>query len=157
MKKSITSALLLLLVTSGAEAAPRRPRSAILGVRLGISEEAAHRRLRKIATQQKEEKNGEREGEQEVWLLHDPRLDYLVVRFNHEHRVSSMSVAVRKNSHVRYRELADLNNASQATDGRNYTYTWKVNSGASQTNYVVVARGSDPNYLTSYTVYRPYQ
>lgn len=157
MRRSITLAFLLLFVISETGAATRKPQSAIFGVRLGMSEEAAHRLLRKIASQQREEKNGEREGEQEVWLLRDRRLDYLVLRFNHEHRVSSMSVVARKDSHVLYSELADLKNASQATDGRNYTYTWKVNRGTNQTSYVVVARGSDPSYLTSYTVYRPLQ
>jgi hypothetical protein len=157
MKKSITSALLLLLVILEVGAATRNPRSGMLGLRLGMREEAAHRRLRKIARQQKEEKDGEREGEQEVWLLRDHRLAYVIVGFDHQHQLWFMTAVVRQGSHVLYSELADLKSASQATDGRNYTYTWKVNRSARQPGYVVVARGSDPNYLTSYSINRPFQ
>jgi hypothetical protein len=157
MKKSTTSALLLLLVILEVGAATRNPRSDMLGLRLGMGEEAAHRRLRKIARQQKEEEDGEREGAQEVWLLRDHRLAYLILRFDHQHELWFMTAVVRQGSHVLYSELADLKSASQATDGRNYTYTWKVNRGARQPGYVVVARGSDPNYLTSYSINRPFQ
>jgi hypothetical protein len=117
-----------------------------------MREEVAHRRLRKIARHQKEEKNREKEGEQEVWLLRERRLAYVVLRFDHEHELWSMTVVVRQGSHVLHSQLADLKSANKATDGRNYTYTWKVNRGARQKSYVVVARGGDPTYLTSWSI-----
>lgn len=156
MKKSITSALLILLTSVGVGAATRNPGSNVLSLRLGMEEESAHRRLRKIATQQREEKDGEKEGEQEVWLLRDRRLAYVVLRFDHKHKLWFMIAVVRQGSRVLYSELADLKSATQATDGRNYTYTWNVNRGTSEPGYVVVARGSDPNYLTSYSISRTF-
>ena len=152
MRKSINSTLLLFLLIVDVGAAVRNPRGVILGLRLGMREEAAHRKLRKIASQQKEEKDAEKEGEQEVWLLRDRRLDYLVLMFNHEHQLWFMTVVVRQGSHMLYSELGDLKRASKATDGRNYTYTWKVNRSAGQKSYLVVARGGDPNYLTSWSI-----
>jgi hypothetical protein len=157
MKKSVTSILLLMLVILEVGAATRDPRSRVLGLRLGMKEEAAHHRLRKIARQEKEEKDGEKEGEQEVWLLRDHRLSYVVLRFDHEHELWSITVVARPGSHVLYSEVADLKSANQATDGRNYTYTWKVNRGVRKKSYVVVARGGDPAYLTSYSISRPFQ
>ncbi len=152
MTKSIKSTLLVFLLIVDVGAAVRNPRGVILGLRLGMREEAAHRKLRKIAHQQKEDKDAEKEGEQEVWLLRDRRLDYLLLRFNHEHQLWLMTVVVRQGSHLLYSELGDLKRASKATDGRNYTYTWKVNSSAGQKSYLVVARGGDPNYLTSWSI-----
>ncbi len=157
MRKTISSALLLLFLILDVGAAVRKPRSDILGLRIGMGEEAAHRKLRRIAHQQKEEKDAEKEGEQEVWLLHDRRLDYLLLRFNHGHELWFMTVVVRQGSHVLYSELGDLKHASKATDGRNYADTWKVNRSAGQKSYVVVARGGDPNYLTSWSISRPFQ
>ena len=156
MKKSIT-ALFLFLVILDVGAAAKNPRGDILGVRIGTSEETAHRRLRKIGRQQKEDKDSESEGEQEVWLLRDRRLDYLVLRFNREHKLWHLTVVARQGSHVLYSELGDIKNANHATDGRNHTYTWTVNKHGNQAGYVVVARGGDPSYLTSYSMSRPFQ
>jgi hypothetical protein len=157
MKKSITSVALLLLVMLDVGAVTRNPRRDILGFRLGMTEEAAHRRLRKIGHQQKEERDREREGEQEVWLLRNRRLAYVVLRFNREHELWHITVVAHQGSHILYSEVGDIKEANQATDGRNYTYTWKVNERSGQRGYVVVARGSDPSYLTSYSISRPFQ
>src|SRR5215510_4035289 len=99
MTKSGAIALLFLLVILNVEAAPRNPRSNVLGLRLGMSEDAAHRRLKKISHQQNEDK--ESEGEKEVWLLRDRRLSYLILRFNSRHELWHITVVVRESSKVR--------------------------------------------------------
>ena len=146
--------LMLLVCAAGASAAAKKPPRDILGLRLGMGEAQVRSRLKKIAKQQKEEKAEEEEGEQEVWKLNKhPRLNYLLVRFNDSHQLIFMTVVAHQPSRVRYAELADVKSAQAATDGRNYTYTWRVPRAGSRGGYAVVARGSDPDYLNSYSIY----
>ena len=60
--------LLALLVTASPVAAKKRVRD-LFGLKIGMSEESVHKKLKKIAIQQKEEKEKEEEGEHEVWSL----------------------------------------------------------------------------------------
>ncbi len=153
MKKHliISCVVLLLLGYLPATAKPRE----LLGLRLGMSEDAVRDRLRKIGTQREEEKEKEvKKEEQEVWILDRHRkFDYLVARFDDQHRLSFVTVVVRKEARMRYSEVAKVKDARHATDGRNHTYTWTVAGGSKQAGYRVVARGSDPEFLTSYSLY----
>jgi hypothetical protein len=110
----------------------------------------------KIGKQQKEEIEREEEGgEQEVWILkNDHRFDYLVMRFDRQHRLSFVTAVVRKDTHMRYGDVAELKDARYATDGRNYSYTWTIAASGRQPSHLLVARGSDPDFLTSYSLYR---
>lgn len=116
-----------------------------------MSEESVHKILKKIATQQKEEK--EEEGEQEVWSLKkDDRFDYILTRFNRDHRVTLITVVARPNR-VRYSDVAETKEATVASDGRNYSYRWKVEREGQQPAYLLIARGSSSEFLTSYSLY----
>jgi hypothetical protein len=118
-----------------------------------MTEEAAHQRLRKIARQEKEEKQKEEGGEQEVWILkRDAKYSYLITRFSREHRLVLITVVARP-QRARYSDLGKLKDAAKATDGQNYSYKWKVERGKEARGYVVIARGSHPEFLTSYSVY----
>ena len=153
-----TKAILLLLlaislatqtIAAGAQRAPRPP----FGLRLGMSEEAVHERLRKIATQQKEEKEEEEGGEQEVWILkRDAKYNYLITKFSKEHRLILITVVARPQQ-VKYADLARLDSAAKASDGQNYSFKWKIEPGKGARAYVVNARGSSSEFLTSYSVY----
>ncbi len=159
MRKLIALGLLLLLISSATvDAKTKVPRHEVLGISLGMNEEVVRERLRKIADQQKEEREKEGEGEQEVWTLrHDKRFDYLIVRFDKEHRLWFMTAVVRKDHRMPYSDLADIKSARQQTDGRNYTFTWIVPSRGKVPRYAVVARGGDPQYLVSYSIYRLFE
>jgi hypothetical protein len=147
--------LLMLLAAARVQAGPNHPPREAFGVRPGMNEEAVHRRLKKIATQQKEEKEEEGEGEQEVWVLKkDSRFDYLLVRFDARHELWLITVVARKDAGVRYSDLGALENAKHATDGRNVTYRWNVSAKGKQAGYVVIARGSNPDTLASYSISR---
>ncbi|HEV2827137.1 MAG TPA: hypothetical protein VGW76_05995 [Pyrinomonadaceae bacterium] len=156
MTKTKALQLLLLIISlatqtaaAGAQRTPQPP----FGLRLGMSEEAARERLRKIATQQKEEREEEEGGEQEVWILkQDAKFNYLIAKFSSEHRLILITVVARPEQ-VRYGDVADLNTAAKASDGQNYSYKWKVEPGKGARAYVINARGSNPEFLTSYSVY----
>jgi len=130
-----------------------KPPREVFGLRLGMSEESVHKRLRKIATQQKEEKEAEEGGEQEVWVLKkDARYNYLLTRFAGDHRLIFVTVVAQPNR-VRYGDLANVDEATKATDGTNYSYKWKVEPSRKQPGYLLIARGSSPEFLTSYSLY----
>jgi hypothetical protein len=154
-KKLMVVCVLLLWVGTGAIVEAKPPPSDVLGLRLGMNEEEVHERLEKIAKQREEEEGGRREEEQEIWILrNDRRLDYLLVRFGAEEKLVLITVVARRNARLRYRDLGDLKSARQATDGKNYSYTWRVEAQGNAPAYGVVARGSNAKYLTSYSLYR---
>lgn len=150
----VTAFLLPLIFFANIYAADKTPPPEALGVRLNMSEDEARERLKRIGTQKKEEQEREGEGEQEVWLLRDRRFSFLVVAFDREHKVRLIIATVRKGARVRYEDLGDTKAARQATDGRNYSYTWLIKPEGERQGYAVIARGGDPRYLTSYTVNR---
>jgi hypothetical protein len=146
------SLLFIVLVTASPVSAKKRPRD-VLGLKIGMTEEALHQRLKKIATQEKEEKEKEEEGEQEVWSLKkDERFDYVLTRFNREHRLMLITVVARPNR-VKYRDIGESKDATVASDGRNFSYRWKVEKEGSRQGYLLIARGSNPEFLTSYSLY----
>jgi hypothetical protein len=135
------------------QAPGKQPPREFFGLRLGMTEEAVRSRLRKIAKQQKEEREEEEGGEQEVWILkRDSKFNYLLVKFNKEHRLNWMTVVAHPKV-VRYADLASLDLAIKATDGISYSYKWKVENTAQQPGYLIIARGSSDQFLTSYSVY----
>ena len=145
----LTISLATQTVAADAQRTPQPP----FGLRLGMSEEAVHDRLRKIASQQKEEREEEEGGEQEVWILkHNAKFSYLITKFSREHRLILITVVARPQQ-VRYGDLGSLEIAAKATDGLNYSYKWKVEPGKHAQAYVTNARGSSPEFLTSYSVY----
>ena len=154
MKRKLFPAILLLLLTfSGAQAAAAKPSREAFGLRLGMTEEAVHKRMRRIATQQKEEREEEEGGEQEVWILKkDARYNYLLTKFSREHRLILITVVTHP-SRVRYSDLGETKDATVTTDGINYSYKWKIPAQGKELAVLLIARGSTAEFLTSYSLY----
>jgi hypothetical protein len=153
-RKLFPISLLLVLIFSGARAALAEPSREVFGLRLGMGEEAVHKRMRRIATQQKEEREEEEGGEQEVWILKkDSRYNYLLTKFSHEHRLIFVTVVAHP-GRIRYSDLGEAKDATIATDGINYSYKWKIPAQGKESAVLLIARGSNAEFLTSYSVYR---
>ncbi|HEX3279721.1 MAG TPA: hypothetical protein VHR36_00705 [Pyrinomonadaceae bacterium] len=152
LKRFIITLPLLLSIST--YAAPAKPSREVFGIRLGMTEDAVHKRLRKIATQQKEEREEEEEGgEQEVWILKkDARYNYLLTKFSREHRLILVT-AVANPNRVRYSDLGEAKDATVATDGMNYSYKWKIAAQGKERAVLLIARGSNAEFLTSYSLY----
>ena len=154
LRRHALSFLLLFtfVMTAAPVSAKQRVRD-LFGLKIGMSEESVHKKLKQIAAQQKEEKEKEEEGEQEVWnLKKDDRFDYILTRFNRDHRLTLITVVARPNR-VRYSDVAETKDATVASDGRNYSYRWKVERDGGQPAYLLIARGSSSEFLTSYSLY----
>jgi hypothetical protein len=152
-RKLFPVSLLLLLIFSGAQAASSKPSREVFGLRLGMSEEAVHKRMRRIATQQKEEREEEEDGEQEVWILKkDSRYNYLLTKFSREHRLILVTAVAHPNR-VRYSDLGETKDATVATDGINYSYKWKIPGEGKDRALLLIARGGNAEFLNSYSLY----
>ena len=137
---------LLLTLAAPPAAAGKGPPRDVLGVRLGMPETEARRRLDRAGRRQEAERM-----KHEVWEVRDARLSHVGVRFR-DGRVRWVVASARAGARrrLRYADLGDPARAEHKTDGTNHTYVWAVPARAGRPGYVVVAGGRDPVYLTSY-------
>ena len=108
MKIAVAVCCLLLLFAAGC-AASDDPKPEILGVRLGMSREEAHARLRTVANLEREERR-----QQEVWrLTGDPSYTHLMVAYNKEYTSVRYVTAVanEQGRRVPYAEVMNLGGA----------------------------------------------
>lgn len=153
MKKLIASFIVILLVSTCILAAPL---PSILGIKLGMKEEAARKLLQKIGKQQKEEKKEEEDegGEEEIWTLtNNSNYASLIVGFDKKHLVRYVTVFAGKDgSRVRYTDIGNIKEAKFESNQSNYRYTWDVAAKRKSPRYLVIARGTDTQFLSSYSV-----
>jgi hypothetical protein len=148
----IAVAICCLLLLAPACATGGGPQPEILGVRLGMSREEAHARLRDIGQLEKEERR-----QQEVWrLAGDPAYTHLMVAYNKEYTSVRYVTAVanEQGRRVRYADVIDLDRAREEATPASRSYTQEVPARADQPGFVAKAIGTDPTYLKYYSVER---
>jgi hypothetical protein len=152
MNKLIVGFLLSFLLAASASAFGAEPRRDILGLRLGMSTEAAHTQLQKIGRLERNERK-----RQEVWEVRDRHFTHLIVGFDKAGQVRFVTAVARENGErMRYSDVADLKKARQLGDAaiNNYHYVWELAAKRKEMKSFVVARGRDPQYLTTYSIKR---
>lgn len=156
MKNLIASVVMILLFVSSAFPAAKDPAPGILGVKLGAKEKDVRKLLQKIAKQQKEEKKEEEEegGEEEIWILtKNSNYESLIVGFDRNHLVRYVTVFAGKSSNkIPYSDIGNLKTARFESNPGNYRYTWDVSAKGKKSRYLVIARGTDPKFLSSYSI-----
>ncbi len=151
MKRAINLCCLLLLLGAACSTAVE-PKPEILGVRLGMTREEAHARLRDIGQLEKEERR-----QQEVWrLTGDPVYSHLMVAYNREYTSVRYITAVanEQGRRLRYAEVVNLRSAREESTPASRSYTQEIPARADQPGFVAKAIGSDPTYLKYYSVER---
>lgn len=139
------SALLVVTVTQSKAKEPPRD---ILGIQIGMSFDDAHKRLEKIGRLDREERK-----RQEVWVLtNDRRFSHLIIGFDQNGGVRYVTVLAREGKQVRYSHVLDTKKAKVTSGVKNYHYTWEVAARDKRPGYQVMAQGSDPDYLSSYSL-----
>lgn len=141
-----------LLLLAAACNAPGGPEPGILGVRLGMSREEAHARLRAIGKLEKEERK-----QQEVWRLDgDPSYTHLMVAYDREHAAVRYVTAVanEQGRRVPYADVVSLDRARLETTAASRTYTQEFPARDGRPGFVAKAIGADPTYLKYYSVKR---
>jgi hypothetical protein len=145
---------LLLLASFGAVASAKEPPHDVLGVRPGMSEPEVRRLLDKVGREVREERQ-----KQKVWEVRDAHISHVIVRFSADNLVRWVTAMARRegDGRLRYADVGDTRRAEHKTDGRNHTYIWKVAARKGRPGFLVVAGGSDPQYLTSYRLTRTFE
>ena len=150
MKIVATICCLLLLASSCATGVAPKPE--ILGIRLGMTREEAHARLKNIGQLEKEERR-----QQEVWrLTSDPVYSHLMVAYNKEYTSVRYITAVanEQGRRIRYADVINPGDARFESTQASHVYTQEVAARADQPGFVTKAIGNDPTYLKYYSVER---
>lgn len=149
MMKIFFAVCCLLLLASACSTASW-PRPEILGVRLGMSRDAAHARLQEIGKLEKQERR-----QQEVWRLDgDPSYSHLMVAYDREHASVRYVTAVanEQGRRVQYSDVVSLDGARLDGTQASRTYTQEIPEREGRPGFVARAIGTDPAYLKYYSV-----
>jgi hypothetical protein len=149
MKRAFVLYLLFTLVIGGAQAAIKESGPKVLGIRIGMSRNDALKRLQKIGKLEREERK-----QQQIWSIDkDPHYSHLIIAFNKEYtEIRFVTAVAREGGRIRYSDVIDTKKARQAGTVNNYKYTLEVPPRGKEPGYVVIARGSDPQYLKYYSI-----
>ena len=147
VRKSFLAVFLLCLFILGCSKLPKtESKSDILGIRINMSKENAHKRLNEIGRLEKEESK-----QQEVWTLNnDPSYSNLIVAFTREDpAVRFVTAKAREDgTRVRYSEVLDLEKSQQIGSANNYKYIQEFPADEKTSGYSIIASGKDQNFLT---------
>lgn len=146
MKKNFLLSALLLLIVLGCNSPKAESKADILGIRLDMNQENAHKRLREIGKLEKEERK-----QQEIWALNDdPHYSHLIVAFTSENpSVRYITAKAREGgSRIRYSDVIDINKARRIGSAGNYKYIEEFPAEENRSQYSIIASGTDTDYLT---------
>ncbi|MCA1565952.1 MAG: hypothetical protein LC803_10005 [Acidobacteria bacterium] len=155
VKGFLFSYLFISSVYAGGAVAPPEPARDILGIRIGMSAEAARTRLQKIGRFQREERK-----RHEVWEVRDPYFSHLVIQFDKAklvHFVTAVAHVDAKRERMSYSRVAELNKARKKTiepAKNNYRYEWELPAAGKNPKINIVAWGRHPQYLQYYSIER---
>ncbi len=133
------------------------PVTDVLGIRIGMPEADAHRRLARLGVRNEEHGEVEHEGGgeamgRELWTLSRSDFRYVLLGVDREGRIASLQAFARPGGRkIRYR---DLGNLEQARRLGFYIYEWQVPGKDGGRGLRIEARGSDPEYIGSYMIVR---
>jgi hypothetical protein len=149
MRRSSKFCALLLLFVAFQNAQAKEPLRDVVGVRLNMSREDAHRRLQKIGRMEREER-----GRQEVWTLEkEPRFASVLVGYDKEFKVRYVTAIAREGgARMLYTSVASLKSAYAENAPGHFKYSWEVKARGKSPAYFVIVMGRDPQYLTSLSI-----
>ena len=145
----------LSLALRGGTAAEPELAGDILGLRVDMPKAAVQKRLQEIGKFVRDERK-----RQEIWEVRDERFSHVIVGFDAKETLRYVTATAREDKEakrVKYDEVGDLEQARQAGDPaiKNFNYEWRLSSEKGSGEALVIARGRDPEYLsTSYSIKR---
>jgi hypothetical protein len=146
---SLTLCLAAPITLVAAEAQAKQPPRDILGVRLGMTEQQAHRVLQGLG---REEGVASKKGK-ELWEVNHPRIAQVAIKVSRRGDIEWVTAFARRDvRRLRYSDVGDLQKARIAGS---YIFEWDVPARGQEPAYRVVARGTDPDYVGSYSIFRP--
>ncbi len=129
----------------------------VLGIRIGMKEADAQRRLARLGTR-RELENEETESaggasmERELWTLRSTAFGFVQLGIGEDGRVVAIQAHARRGQRaMRYRDIGD---PADAWKLGYYIFLWTTVAGPGTPALRVEARGTDPEYLGSYSIVR---
>lgn len=125
----------------------------IRGIKLDMSKEDAHKRVKEIAALKEETEKG-----QEVWTLKDdPNYSFLILGYDKEDRVKFITTilektAVNNKKRIKFADIGDLSKAKKESVGNINKYLWNVEEGNGMPAYQVYTYGEDPDNLIHFSL-----
>ena len=155
MKKRVLISILLavgLVIGSGVSA--QELRREILGVRLAMTKEEAHKRLRVIGKFVRDERK-----QQEIWQVRHESFSHLIVGFDKKQKMRFVTAVAREDNEtkrVAYDQVGILEKARQAGDPeiKVFAYEWELPAEKGEPVTLLIARGRDPKFLSTLSLKR---
>jgi hypothetical protein len=96
---------------------------------------------------------------QQVWEVRDETFSHVVVGFDAGDVLRYVTAVAREDAEakrLRYSDVGKVEEAHQAGDPKinNFNYEWRLAAAKGQTESMIVARGRDPEYLSTYSLKR---
>lgn len=145
-RKVFIHVLCLVVLLVGTQLAEAKLIKDVLGLRVGMSREAAIARLHQIGKKDHDERK-----QQEIWKLRDdPHFSYVIIAYDKEYKtVRFVTAKAREDGkRVRYSDVIDTKKATQLGSANNYNYVLEVPASGDKPAYKIIARGTDKNFLT---------
>lgn len=155
MRTVVSIGVLLLAFTAAPSiAAEEEAQREILGLRLDMTKEEAHARLKEIGTFVRPEKKL-----QEVWEVKDRSFSHVIVGFEKTVGLRYVTAVAREDKEaerVRYSDVGKLDAARQAGDPgiKNFNYEWSLAAVPRHPEMLTIARGRDPEFLSTVSLKR---
>ena len=142
---------LLLQGAHGAEKAPELKRE-ILGVRINMPKADVEKRLKEIGKFVRDERK-----RQQIWEVRDERFSHVIVGFDSKEKLRYVTAVAREDKdakRVEYSDIGVLQQAHQAGDPaiNNFNFEWRLEPTKEDAEAMVVARGRDPKFLSTYSL-----
>lgn len=145
----VLAVLWSILLVAASFAATAEPRSELLGLRLGMNDLAARKRLERIG--RLTDMQPDAGGRKQIWTLRDRRYKTLNLRLDANLDVQWVTAYARARR-VRYADLGDTTRARRAG---NYIWIWAMAATPTGPAYQVTARGTDPVFCSSVALSLP--
>ena len=150
--KKILLAVVCFLLCGTVHVSANEPSRDICGIDLKLGKAEVEQRLKEIGTFERDERK-----RQQIWRVRHPSFSHIIISFDKEERLRFVTAVAREDGEakrVRYADIGDLKQARQAGDTavNNFKYEWELPAENDQPRTLVVARGRDPEFLTTYSL-----
>ena len=126
----------------------------ILGLRVNMPKADVQKRLQEIGKFVRDERK-----RQQVWEVRHESYSHVVIGFDSRDLLRYVTAVAREDKdakRVAYSDIAKVEEAQQAGDRaiNNFNYEWRITPEKGQPDAMILARGRDPKFLSTYSLKR---
>ena len=154
MKNLLATAVVLACCAHRSGCLAEEPKRDLLGVDVAMTQQDAEKQLKKIGAFERNERK-----QQQIWKVRDDRFSHLIIGADKEGKLRFVTAVARVDKgakRVRYQTVGDLKAARQTGDPsiKNFSYEWSLPNQKGQPETLMIARGRDPEFLSTLSLKR---